>query len=125
MLRKRVFAKTQVILVTALVGIKTGMSIGQYFKNAKNGDVFGQKLIEPTHKFSGKFAFKIKMCKVLLSMDSGIGAATARNFQFGPQDGTHVFFQGLLHRVFTGLALPAEVMGAIVGEFDEISFHKK
>lgn len=123
MLRKRIFAKTEVVLVTALIGIKTCVGFGMYLKNAKNGDVFGQVFIEAAHKFYWKFVLKIKMGKVLPGMYAGIGAPTAGDLQFCTQNGVHAVFQGLLHGDFARLALPPEVMGAVVGEFDEVAWH--
>lgn len=123
MLCKGIFAKTQVIFIAALISVKTGMRFGGHCKNAVNDDVFGQKLVESPYKLGWKLAFKIKMGKILFSMHPRVGTTATGDFQFSAEDGAHVFFQGLLHGVFAGLALPAEVGGAVVGEFDEVARH--
>ena len=123
MLRKRIFAKTEVVLITALIGIKTRVGFGMNLKNAENDDVLGQEFIEATYKLHWKFSLKIEMSKVLPGMHASIGAATASDLQFCIQNGVYAVFQSLLHGGFARLALPPEVVCAVVGEFDEVAWH--
>ena len=54
-------------------------------------------------------------------MNSGVGPATSNNTKFLTKDGAQAFLNNLLYAGSIELRLPARVVGAEVGYFEEIS----
>ena len=110
------------VLVTTMRGVKTRVNIVGNRKNATYRQIERQNAVQTVHQFFriGNRYLKIKMRKLLLGVYPRIGAAAAHYFDGLPQDGSHRFFERLLHRASLDLTLPADKIRSLVAEFNKV-----
>jgi len=104
-------------------GVKTTVGVGSYGVDIIQDDVGrkdGVDIIKDTLFYS---PFIIKVKKVLQGMDTAIGAGGAGEFEAGAKEDAEGFFDFLLDRCGVLLDLESAVVGAFVGEFEEVPGH--
>ena len=113
------------VAVPFAVGGVAGVKVGALLGDLLNGDIVGEEAVDPFAKGGeGEGVFGAEMGDHGAGVDSGIGATGAVQHDLLADDLAEGLLDELLNRGAGGLALPADIVGAVVFNGEAKSSHR-
>jgi len=104
-------------------GVEPAVGVGGYGVDIVQDDVGGKDGVDIIKNALVDSPFIIKVEEVLKGVDAAVGAGRSGEFEAGAEEGAEGFFDFLLDGGGVLLDLESAVVGAFVGEFEEIPGH--
>lgn len=107
-----------IVVVGARGGVEAGVSVGVNGYDALDGYVAPHERVERSHEAVGvgNRLVGVEVGHHHPGVDAGVGASGSGHGRWAAHDGRERFFDGLLHGVGVGLALPSVEGRAAIGE---------
>lgn len=109
-----------IVVISTLDGIKTRMGGIVDGDDIEYGDIIGQEFVEAEKEFVAQRFCHIQVEKELAGMYLRVGAAAACDGAWGFEYFTERIFQHLLYINAIGMALPATVVCAMIGNMQKV-----